>query len=175
MPDLRADEDEADNERLVAISSCWEAKKNVCRHALGNVRARLVNSLCDRLSRFADDLADSAEHCIGLLRLRGSGGATTAPDAASSPVDVVVLLTLCRKKPKVQIFAYCFVEDAVAETCPLGPVRFHVQLRCGPSPHCGRVEGLDLCTSDELALGLVTLRSDWQLVPLVWVETCFKI
>ena len=170
LPDLRADEDEAD-ERLVAISSCWEAKKNVCRHALGNVRARLVNSLCDRLSRFADDLADSAEHCIGLLRLRGSGGATTAPDAASSPVDVVVLLTLCRKKPKVQIFAYCFVEDAVAETCPLGPVPFHVQLRCGPSPHCGRVDGLDLCTSDELALGLVTLRSDWQLVPLVWVET----
>ena len=164
-------DEEADDLRLTAISSCWEAKKNVCRHSLGPSRARLVDGLCAHLSRFAAELGDSAEHCVGLLRLRGSGGATTAPDAASSPVDVVVLLALSRKRPKVQIFAYCFVEQAVAETCPLGPVPFHVQLRCGPSPHCGRIQGLDLCTSDDLALCMVTLRSDWQLVPLVWVES----
>ena len=159
--------------RLAAISSCWESKKNICRHAVGVHRARLMNDLCGRFNRWARDLGDSAQHCTGLLQLRGSGAASSDPDGPSSPVDIVVLLVLHRKLPKMQIFARCFVEGAAegVVVCPLGPVPFHVQLQAGPSPLCSRVRVLQMCTSDDLALELTTRRSEWQLVPLVWIES----
>ena len=159
--------------RLAAISPCWESKRNICRHAVGVDRARLMDDLCGRFNRWADDLGDSAQHCTGLLQLRGSGAASSNPDGPSSPVDIVVLLVLHRKLPKMQIFARCFVESAAegVVVCPLCPVPFHVQLQAGPSPLCSRVRVLQMCTSDDLALELTTRRSEWQLVPLVWIES----
>ena len=162
-----------DPDRLAAVASCWESKKNVCRRAVGADRARLIDTLRGRFSRWADDLGDAAQHCSGLLRLQGCGAACSDPMGPSSPLDIVVLLVLYRKQPKMQVFARCFVEGAAEGTavCPLGPVPFHVQLRSGPSPLCGRVTVLDLCTSDELALELTLRRSEWHLVPLVFEET----
>lgn len=159
--------------RLAAISSCWESKKNICRHAVGAPRARLMNDLCSRFNGWVTDLGVSAQECTGLLLLRGSGAASSNPDGPSSQLDSIVLLVLHRGSPKMQIFARCFVEGAAegVVVCPLGPVPFHVQLQAGPSPLCSRVRVLRMCTSDDLAFDLTAVRSQWHLVPLVWVES----
>ena len=163
---------EVGTDRLAAISSCWEAKHNVCRRAGGEPLAGLVDNLCGRLSHWVDELGEAAEECSGLLLLRGTGSTRAAPHGPSATMDVVVLLVVCRKRPKVQIFAKCSGDGADDNfTCPPGPVPFHVHLRSCPSRICSNVVGLDWCTSDELALEMARFRSEWLLVPLVWVES----
>jgi len=162
---LPTDVEEEESQRLDAVACCWEAKKNVCRRVLGAGAAARVDKLCGLFSRFADDLGDGPP-CSGLLQLRGLGEGTLGREA--TPLDVVVLLILPRKQPKVQIFARCRWEGAAA-VCPPGPLSFVVRLEAA-SPFCDGIPSVAVCTSDELASELVSLRAVWSVVPLVWIE-----
>ena len=156
---------------LGSIASCWEGKKNVCRHVLGDTLSKQVDGLTSYFNVWVRALGDSADDCSALALLRGTGLPVGSTDGPAAEVDAIVLLALRRLKPVMQVFARCtLVGDKVARTFACPPPPFQAEVVVSPSRLCFDRQVLGFITSDELALELARLRSSWSLIPLAWVE-----
>ena len=164
-PALRAHENPG------SIASCWEEKKNVCRHVLGETLSQQVDGLTSYFNAWVRALGASADDCSALALLRGTGLPVGSTDGPAADVDAIVLLALRRLKPVMQIFARCTLAgDKVARTFVCPPPPFQAEVVVSPSRLCFDRQVLGFITSDELALELARLRSSWSLIPLAWVE-----
>ena len=154
-----------------SIASCWEEKKNVCRHVLGETLSQQVDGLTSYFNAWVRALGASADDCSALALLRGTGLPVGSTDGPAADVDAIVLLALRRLKPVMQVFARCTLAgDKVARTFVCPPPPFQAEVVVSPSRLCFDRQVLGFITSDELALELARLRSSWSLIPLAWVE-----
>ena len=161
--------EDPDPARAAPMHCCWEAKKNVCRCVLRPELARRIDTITDLFKSWVRSLGDAADDCSSLALLRGSNAVVGEGPIADA--DVIVLLALRRQRPVVQVFARCCLVGACSDSvfaCP--PPPFRVEIRISPSRLCSSCLGVELCTSDELALELARLRLDWSLIPLSWAE-----
>ena len=170
VPERTASSDsDEDPERIAAISSCWEAHKNVCRAVLPATTAEALDALTQLLSQWTQSLPEGLQdNCTALVLLRGTG-----PQAADVAIDVVVFLALRRKSPLVQLFCRG-VPQGMAQNLrhfSLPAVPFVLQLATAPSRLLSSIASLDRFTSNDLALELVGLRQSWSLFPLDWEDT----
>lgn len=149
---------------------CWAQRKNVCRAVLPASTAREMDSLTGRLNAWADRMsAETARGCGQLLWIHGESAADP-PHRSGRGADLCVVLVDRRSRPKMQIFARCFVPSAGQElmfSMPEFPVL--VRLAAVPSTVAPRFEALSLCTSDTLCLQLAELgMEEWVFRPLEW-------
>ena len=158
-----------DPERQAAVFSCWEAKKNVCREVLPPETAGGVECLTKDLLACVESLTPAAkEDCTFLLLMRGLG--LEVAGVAEDPIDVVVLLSLPRKKPAMQIWARCTLRGSDQTHFRVPAVPFNIEIGTTASRICQALQVVNLCTSDELALQLRRLRPRWEFFPLQWEE-----
>lgn len=157
---------------LGSVHGCRSSLKNICRLHGAHPRDRLgaMDRLCSRLSRWVDSLAvDVRFGAEALLLCKGCNALDAAPDLA-----MAVLLVHPSGKPKVQFFAKValVLGDNLHEECAPRAPPYTLEIMSGtnrmaiPNSEDPAVQSLTFCTSDELALALVTARPVWQFYPL---------
>ena len=158
-----------DPARSAPMHCCWEDKKNVCRCVLRLDLARRMDTITGLLKCWVRVLGGAADDVSSLALLRGSNAVDGEGPIADA--DVIVLLALRRQRPVMQVLARCRLVGACSNSvfaCPPPPCR--VEVLTSRSRLCSSCLGVELCTSDELALELARLRLDWSLMPLSWEE-----
>jgi hypothetical protein len=157
---------EKDSDQFCSLFGCRAAKKNVCRHTLGEDIRRSVDAICWLLNRYVDSLpAATARNCDQLLLLEAAG-----PGAADSSKHTVVVLADFKLNPKYQILGRCTLQgqDGLYYNFPDDPCTATVSLARRGCGLASAFEVLDLVTSDSLALDLASRCSVWRLCPLQW-------
>ena len=159
-------------DRVAPVLSCWQLKKNVCRHCISDELCAAMEDLTSLLNSWVTSLGkEAANSASALFSLHGSrpavGGAIEDEE-----VDLCAMLVLPRGVPRMQTLARCCLEgcsDQLQRKLPEPP--FVVELCASASRLQPTFQRMMWQTSDELCLEAATLgMAEWILVPLAWEE-----
>jgi len=163
--------------RVAPVLSCWQHKKNICRHTISREIRATMDYLTSLLNAWARSLGNAARTVSALMSLHGKRKDECVP---SQEVDLCALLVWDRGNPRTQIFARCALEGTGTDQrlqhlqCRLPDPPFVVQLVTSPSRLTSDLQSMALQTSDEFCLEAAKLQmEEWQVLSLSWEEMPF--